>query len=186
MRLFTTSNEFQKQLAIANVKKSETCICVSAGAAQSRILTWCCQKQILHHLLVILSMIYSLQSKKLDLNPGAVKYVSCYNKAKRKPPCFNPSLPLCPAEESAAKHEKGPAVHQSLRQVSMLRPGKVASEPWGLLLMILGQGRVLAWGIGRKGRKESWGTLWTAPSSREASSGNVPHSLSTDCKNHRG
>lgn len=85
MRLFTTFNEFQKGPAIANVKKSETCICVSAGVAQSRILTWCGQQQSLHHLLVILSMVHSQQSKKLDLNPCAVKYVSCYNKAKKKP-----------------------------------------------------------------------------------------------------
>lgn len=191
MRLFTTFKEFQKEPATANVKESESCVCVSAGVAQSRILTWCCQKQSLHHLLVILSMIHSRQ----DLNPCAVKYVSCYNKAKkengRKPPPFSPSLPLSPAEESAAKHEEGPAVHQSLGQVSMLRHGKVASEPWFwgsgcLLLMIPGQGRVLAWGIGRKGRKESWGTLWTPASSREASSGNVTHTLSTDGKSHRG
>lgn len=68
MGLFTTFKEFQKQPAISDVKKSKSYVCVSARIAVNYLLTSHCHEQNPSIYLFWLSLMYTHQPQKLDLN----------------------------------------------------------------------------------------------------------------------
>lgn len=185
MGLFTTLREFQKQPAISDVKRSRSCVCVSARISANHLLTSCSHEQNLYHLLVLFVSDVHSPVQETGFKYLYVKYISIKNKAqrenRRKPPrvCVQRKGVLLRMRKNVTHKTSVPPSHAWEGGVRALFVRSGCHVP-----MILEQGQSPGLWNWKEMKEGIWGSPRTAPNNRKGHSGNV--TLPRDCKSHRG